>query len=145
MLAQIAALRRGHAVELVSFTASSLGSGVELSWQTASEIRNLGFHLYRSTAEDGPYLKVTSQLIPGLGSSPVGASYSYSDSGLVPGTRYFYKLEDLDSNGKTTLHGPVSALAGVDAVCSSCPPSPPPGDSDSSEPSELPPASASGS
>jgi hypothetical protein len=43
------------AVELLSFTAwgtlGPTGSGaIELSWETASELHNLGFHLYRSSS-----------------------------------------------------------------------------------------------
>ena len=65
------------AVELVSFGAIALDGGVELTWETASELNNLGFQLYRSTSERGPYERITSRLIPGLGSSPAGARYRY--------------------------------------------------------------------
>ena len=67
------------AVELVSFSARGLEGSVELSWESASELNNLGFHLYRSTSEDGSYERITATAIPGLGSSPVGTSYSYKD------------------------------------------------------------------
>ena len=97
------------AVELVSFSARGLEGSVELSWETASELNNLGFHLYRSTSEDGSYERITATAIPGLGSSPVGTSYSYKDSGLTNGVTYYYKLEDIETTGKTELHGPVSA------------------------------------
>ncbi|MCI0407091.1 MAG: hypothetical protein L0191_00790, partial [Acidobacteria bacterium] len=97
------------AVSLQSFSATARDAAVDLSWTTASELRNLGFHLYRAESEDGPYTRITSALIPGLGSSPTGQSYSYVDSGLVNGRPYFYKLEDVETTGKTELHGPVSA------------------------------------
>ena len=82
---------------------------MELKWQTASELDNLGFHLYRSSVKDGPYERITSHAIPGLGSSPVGAKYSYRDSGLTNGKIYFYKLEDIETTGRKEMHGPVSA------------------------------------
>jgi len=97
------------AVTLTSFTAQGADSAVDLSWETGSELTNLGFHLYRATSADGPYERITASLVPGLGTSPVGASYSYCDLGLTNGTTYFYKLEDVDSTGLATLHGPVSA------------------------------------
>ena len=53
---------------------------------------------------------VTKRLIPGLGSSLVGASYSYTDAELVNGTTYFYKLEDVETTGVAMLHGPVSVM-----------------------------------
>src|SRR6266540_2187703 len=98
------------AVDLLSFEALPLDSGVELRWETGSELNNLGFSLYRSLSAEGPYERITSTVIPGLGSSPAGASYSYVDGGLANGTTYFYKLEDIETTGKTRLHGPVSAV-----------------------------------
>jgi hypothetical protein len=68
-------------VTLLSFTATGSDSAVDLAWQTASELNNLGFNLYRSWSGEGPYERITSSLIPGLGSSPTGASYSYRDMG----------------------------------------------------------------
>jgi hypothetical protein len=95
------------AVELMSFEARPLESAVELSWSTGSELENLGFHLDRAPGESGPWVRITPSLIPGLGSSPVGASYSYVDPGLVAGERYCYRLEDVDTSSVSTLHGPV--------------------------------------
>ncbi len=97
------------AVTLQSFTAMPVNGAVDLSWTTASELNNLGFHLYRSESSELPYTRITSSLIPGLGSSPTGQTYSYVDSGLVNGRTYFYKLEDVETTGRTELHGPVSA------------------------------------
>jgi hypothetical protein len=97
------------AVELVSFEAVGVDGAVELTWETGSELENLGFHLYRSLSEEGPYEQITASVIPGLGSSPAGANYSYVDSGLTNGVTYYYKLEDIETTGTTELHGPVSA------------------------------------
>jgi len=96
-------------VELASFTASALDTAVLLEWRTASELNNLGFHLYRATSVTGPYQRITTHGIPGLGSSPVGARYQYRDLGLTNGVTYFYKLEDIETTGKSELHGPVWA------------------------------------
>jgi hypothetical protein len=97
-------------VKLSSFGAVAGDGSVVLEWRTASELDNLGFHLYRSVSESGPWTRLTSSLIPGLGSSAVGQAYSYRDAGLVNGTRYYYRLEDVDASSKTTSHGPVSAV-----------------------------------
>ncbi|MGD8896452.1 MAG: hypothetical protein PVJ73_10480, partial [Acidobacteriota bacterium] len=100
-------------VELLSFGALPVDSAVDLSWRTGSELRNLGFHLHRSLSESGPWTRITPSLIPGLGSSPEGASYSFRDTGLTNGVRYFYRLEDIDSESGSTFHGPVSAVPGA--------------------------------
>ncbi len=112
------------AVELASFSARPLDSEVELSWQTASELNNLGFHLYRALSAEGPYEPVTRTAIPGLGSSPAGARYHYLDSGLENGKTYFYRLEDIETTGRTELHGPVSATPMAGNPPTSSPPSP---------------------
>ena len=58
---------------------------------------------------EGPYERVTGRALPGLGSSPAGARYSYRDMGLTNGVTYFYQLEDIETTGVTTFHGPVAA------------------------------------
>jgi CSLREA domain-containing protein len=97
------------AVTLMSFTATARDGSVDLNWQTGSEINNLGFNLYRSLSAAGPFTRITASLIPGLGNSPEGRSYSYHDAGLVNGTTCFYQLEDVETTGRTQMHGPVSA------------------------------------
>ena len=42
----------------------------------------------------------------------MGGSYAWRDSGLANGTRYFYRLEDVDTKSVSTFHGPVSAVPG---------------------------------
>jgi hypothetical protein len=102
-------------VRLASFTARGFDASVLVEWETASELNNLGFNLYRGLSMDGPWGRLNASLIPGLGSSPEGKRYSFLDSGLRNGATYFYRLEDLDRSGKVTSHGPVSAtpLAGA--------------------------------
>ena len=104
------------AVKLMSFEAMAADAAVELGWRTGSELDNLGFHLYRGLSEGGPWARLTTSLIPGLGSSAVGRAYSYRDGGLVNGTRYFYRLEDVDASSKVTSHGPVSAVPAAGAA-----------------------------
>jgi len=103
------------AVTLMSFEASGVDGAVELAWRTGSELDNLGFHLYRSLSEAGPWRRLTPSLVPGLGSSAVGQAYSFRDAGLVNGTRYYYRLEDVDAASKATSHGPVFAVPTVAA------------------------------
>lgn len=97
------------AVSLTSFTAVAGDGVVLLSWETGSEMNNLGFDLYRALSEEGPYQKITTAMIPGLGTSPEGARYRYLDEGLENGRTYFYQLEDLDGSGTRERHGPVTA------------------------------------
>jgi len=96
------------AITLASFTATAGVGAVNLAWETGTEVDNAGFNLYRAAAADGPYTKVNTALIAAEGDPVSGASYTYLDQRLLPGT-YYYKLEDVDLNGVVTTHGPVSA------------------------------------
>jgi len=96
-------------ITLSLVTATPSDRSVILSWSTASEIDNAGFNLYRAVSEDGQYVKINASLIPAKGSSTQGASYEFIDKDVKNGTTYYYKLEDIDLNGKSTMHGPVSA------------------------------------
>jgi hypothetical protein len=96
-------------MELLSFTATGRKGFVTLNWETASEIDNLGFNLYRATAENGERTQLNAELIPSQG--PGGAQYEYidEDAALQKRQTYFYWLEDVDLYGGTGLHGPVDA------------------------------------
>ena len=96
------------AVELASFTAEANGNEVTLAWETAAEIDNAGFNLYRATAPEGPYAQINGELIAAQGGPASGFAYRFVDQGLASGT-YYYTLEDVDYNGAATLHGPLSA------------------------------------
>jgi hypothetical protein len=100
------------AVKLASFEVDVDGENAQVSWSTASETRNYGFNVYRSVSINGQRVPVNADLVPASGSS-TGNAYSLVDAGLEPG-RYFYWLEDVDLDGKATIHGPV--LAELDAA-----------------------------
>ncbi len=94
-------------VLLSSFSASAEAKGtVTLRWSTTSESYNAGFHVQRSASVNGVYTRITSEMLrprrDGL--------YSFVDENVQAGAKYYYKLEDIDVSGKSTLHGPVEAL-----------------------------------
>lgn len=100
------------AVELARFEALAAETGILLEWETATEIDNLGFNLYRSTALNGDYVQLNEALIPAQNPGAVfGGVYTWVDETVTPGVTYFYKLEDVDIYGVATLHGPVQATA----------------------------------
>jgi len=96
-------------IELSEFTAVPGALKVTVQWVTESEIDNAGFNLYRSTSENGEYTKINVTLIPAGGSATQGASYEFVDKDVKNREMYYYKLEDVDINGQSTFHGPVSA------------------------------------
>ncbi len=105
-----AAVNTPLAIELASFSATPQGSNIRVQWETAMELDNLGFNLYRAASPAGTSLKLNASLIPSQNPGTVlGALYEFTDDGAQPGTTYYYWLEDIDVYGTATLHGPVTA------------------------------------
>ena len=96
-------------IVLSSFSAAQQSKDVKITWSTASEINNAGFNIYRAEVENGEYVKINPSLIPAEGSPTQGATYQFIDEDVQYRKTYFYKLEDIDLNGTSTMQGPVSA------------------------------------
>jgi len=95
-------------VELSQFTATFETGVVELNWCTESEVNNLGFNVYRSVNGEDYFQKINVSLIEGAGNSSNANDYSFTDSDIVPGYKYSYKIEDVSSAGEKEMHGPVT-------------------------------------
>lgn len=94
------------AINLVSFNANADNNGgVTLAWETATEVDNAGFNLYRARGKKGKYKKINATIIPAQGSVSSGAQYTFEDKTPAAGV-FFYKLEDVDTSGVSTMHGP---------------------------------------
>ncbi len=96
-------------IELADFGVQPRNRAVSIVWMTDAEIDNAGFNLYRAGSEDGEYSRINDALIPAEGTATKGASYSFVDNNVRNGKTYWYKLEDVDLSGVSTMHGPVSA------------------------------------
>jgi len=94
------------AVDVASFGAEAGVGAVTLEWETATEVDNAGFNLYRAEAVEGPYERVNGVLIAARGDAVEGWEYTFVDKGLSSGV-YYYKLEDVSTGGEVTVHGPV--------------------------------------
>lgn len=100
-----------NAVELIDFWVSAVfGQKVELSWETAVELDNTGFNIYRSrTANVGEAAWVG--YLPSESNSG-GNLYTFED--LVPaGGAWWYWIADVDTSGGETFHGPLQVEAVV--------------------------------
>ena len=63
-----------------------------LSWQSVDNAT--GYNLYRSEAEEGPYMKVNTGVITGT---------VYTDKGLDPGKTYYYKVAAVNNVGQSLM------------------------------------------
>jgi len=89
-------------------------AAVIVEWTTESEVNHAGFNLYRSENPEGPYIKLNDTLIPASPDPIAGGSYVYTDTTVAAGSTYYYKLEDVELEGGTTMHGPIEAVAEAD-------------------------------
>ena len=99
-------------VELTSFTAASTNESIILNWETASEVNNTGFELWRAPSGGYFYDLITEHIIAAEGGETFGTSYSFEDTAVEYGITYYYKLEDIDSGGVSSFYGPVAATVG---------------------------------
>lgn len=100
----------GTFVELSSFTATGHHGYVEIEWETVTETNNAGFNLYRGLSSEGERFLISQGLIAAKGEELKGGSYSFTDHDAAEDIAYYW-LEDVDLQGKATMHGPVSAGA----------------------------------
>jgi hypothetical protein len=99
----------GLALSLSSFVPTA----VTVEWSTATELNTVGFNLYRADTENGPFQKVNTDLIPASPDPLVGGTYTFTDTNVVAGRTYYYRLEDVETSGAATAQGTVQVTAEV--------------------------------
>ena len=93
-------------IDLTSFNASAgLDRQVDVDWETAAEVNNFGFNLYRAqTNQISEAEKIHFEPAAGMNG---GAVYGYTDTVPYDGN-WWYWLEDIDTESNVkTIHGPV--------------------------------------
>ncbi len=95
-------------VELTSFTAKLIGNKVILDWNTATEVNNYGFEVERNSTLYLPHKDGTGEegeewvkigFIEGSGNSNSPKQYSFIDNYPVGGSKFFYRLKQVDADG----------------------------------------------
>jgi len=101
------------AVDLIDFHAEKSDGIVSLFWETATELNNMGFNLYRSTSPDGDRTRINADMVPGRGTG-IGGKYSFTEVSALSDGTYYYWLEDVEYDFSTREHGPVRLTIGED-------------------------------
>jgi hypothetical protein len=83
-------------VELVSFNALLVKNNVELNWKTETEVNNYGFEIERSINNN--WKKIG--FVEGHGNSNSPKFYSFTDKIPVGGSKFQYRLKQVDTDGK---------------------------------------------
>ena len=103
------------AVDVYDFRGRGVEQGAVIEWSTGSEADIIGFYVQRSNLEDGSFIRVSSFMDATGGTA--GTSYDFTDSNLVNGVGYWYRLEaigiDVDN---IEFFGPIEVIAGIPAI-----------------------------
>lgn len=98
-------------VELTSFTATANQNGVNLKWQTKTEVNNYGFEVERKVGNgklaDRGWEKIG--FASGHGNSNSPKDYAFVDKNPVGGSKFIYRLKQIDNDGKFTYSNEVEA------------------------------------
>ncbi len=92
-------------VELVSFNAKVNGDEVNLQWETATEVNNRGFELYRKDSFPNSSYKLLA-FIQGIGTTTERHIYNYIDR-LSSKGKIYYKLMQYDFDGTSNEVGNI--------------------------------------
>ncbi|MCE7937994.1 hypothetical protein DCC79_01940 [bacterium] len=98
-----------NAVALTSFDGRRIGRSVKLEWRTAVELKHAGFRVLRGDAT-GRETVLTPRLIAPRGGELGGADYTFVDWAAPLGALSYW-LEDVDTLGHASRHGPVALPA----------------------------------
>ncbi len=98
-------------IVLIGALLSALPVTVTVQWTTASELNTAGFNVYRSDNRAGPFARVNTELIPASTDPLIGGSYTFTDTQVAPGRVYYYRLEEVETDGATTEQGVVTVMA----------------------------------
>jgi len=103
-------------VALNDFSGITSENGVKLSWQTETELDNLGFIISRNGEQIASYSSSTA--LKGQGTTSQRHSYKYIDYTAVTGKSYTYQLKSVDVSGQTHTYDPLVTISTVpEEVC----------------------------
>ncbi len=75
---------------------------VALSWQASTSSGVTGYNVYRGTVSGGPYTKITSSTVSGLG---------YTDNNVTSGQTYYYVATAVDSSSNESAYSNQATAA----------------------------------
>ena len=101
------------ALLLLALLAGGCTAPVRVTWETETEMNTAGFNLYRGLSPDGPFdVKINEALIQPSADPLTGQAYTYIDRTARAGVTYYYELQEIERDGRTNTHGPISVRAG---------------------------------
>ncbi len=100
-------------VNLVAFDATTVDGGITITWTTATEINNMGFEIHRYDPQSQHWQMIG--WIDGNYYQNDIIHYSFVDGAPLSGNNY-YRLRQVDYDGRHEFFGPVAAFHGDDLL-----------------------------
>ncbi len=100
--------------ELTSFSARLVNNTVDLRWRTTTEVNNHGFDVERRIGTDGQWTSLG--FVQGAGTSNTPRDYSFRDGNLPKAADLYYRLKQMDRDGRTEYSSTVAVKLGSTAA-----------------------------
>jgi hypothetical protein len=97
-------------VNLSSFYTNYIGGFPTLYWTTQTEENNDYWNIYRGSGGDFVTAhQINVDPVPGNGTTSYASDYVFTDTTpVVQNTIYWYWIEDVSTDGETTIHDPIT-------------------------------------
>ncbi|PQV51491.1 putative secreted protein (Por secretion system target) [Jejuia pallidilutea] len=96
-----------------NLTASNNNGSVNMSWES-SDLKTVGYHVYRSTVSGGPYVKINNSIVE---------SMDFVDSDIESETTYYYVVVSVDRlanesvySNETSVSTPILGIEDADLI-----------------------------
>jgi len=108
------------AVQATDFKAIPDIGSVTLSWRTQSEINNAGFNVLRKDPGSSAFKVVSSyqsnDSLAGIGTSPTGRAYDFTDNKVKSGSKYSYEIQCVSLAGTSNYLDTLTVTTEVPKV-----------------------------
>lgn len=93
-------------INLISFSAISAENYIDINWATASEVNNEGFYIEKINNQN---VWESIGFVDGMGTNLTKTEYTFTDKNVLPNKNYFYRLKQIDFDGRFEHTKTVSA------------------------------------
>jgi hypothetical protein len=97
----------GLPIEWLNVHAAPQQTDIQLTWATASEVNNMGFEVQRSAENQQHFHKIAWVDAPQ--DNKDNETYEWIDREVIANTTYYYRLKQVDENGKADFSKIVTA------------------------------------
>jgi Zn-dependent metalloprotease len=94
-------------VELISFYSEIKENRINLIWKTANEVNNYGFEIERQLKGSNQWERIG--FVEGNGNSNTPRNYAFNDNNPTGGSKFMYRLKQIDTDGKFNYSEEVEA------------------------------------